>query len=85
MKIIKIIAKRSEVDNKSSNAELVAFIRLLNKLLNKYLVIAIIISDNSKTLNRLFRNDFLFINHRLDLWHLLRKICLMVSSFFFYL
>lgn len=69
-----VTVRRCEANNKLGNAEPIAFTRLLNKLLSEGLTIATVTTDNSRTLNSLFREKYPFISHRLDLWHLMRNI-----------
>ena len=66
--------KRSEVNNRSCNAEPAAVRQLITDLELKNIRILSVTSDNGSSLNRLFRAEFPHIHHYLDLWHILRNM-----------
>lgn len=66
--------KRSEVNNRTPNAEPAACRILVNELLSYNLVINSITTDGSNQLSSLFSTEFPFIKHYLDLWHILHNI-----------
>lgn len=66
--------KRSEVGNKSCNAEPEATRQLIDFILSKNLNIASITSNNSTSLNKLISTNYPNIHHFLDLWHILRNM-----------
>lgn len=61
------------VNNHSPNAEPAAFGRVLNDISN-HIQIASVTTDNSPTLNKMFREEYGHIKHYIDLWHLLRNM-----------
>lgn len=65
---------KSEVNNISSNAEPLAFCRLLNELQSLHVKIVSVTTDNSTTLNKMFREEYPYIRHNFDMWHILRNI-----------
>lgn len=64
---------KKEVNNHSPNTEPAAFRRLINELSN-HIQISSVITDNSSTLNKMFREEYGHIKYYIDLWHLLQNM-----------
>lgn len=62
-----------QANNKSSNAEPIAFWQLINEIFLLNLDISFITTDSSPTLHALLENEYNEIRHHLNIWHILRN------------
>lgn len=68
------VTQQEANNNKSANAESIAFRRFVNELLFLNIRIGSITTDNNISINEIMSNEFPDIVHYLDLWHILRNM-----------